>query len=137
MTWTSIPLKTYTSQVRMHPPKHRRQWRFYKTEKGNCPVRQFLDGLTDYDAAEVVAEMKLVETDGLREARHLDGEIYEVRASGKDTIYRILFAKEGRFGQVLLALDGFNKKTQKTPPVKIALAQRRLTDWRARGKKKG
>jgi len=70
----------------VNPPKHRRQWRFYKTEKGNCPVRKFLDGLTDDDAAEIVAEMKLVEAEGLKEARHLDGEIYEVRASGKDVI---------------------------------------------------
>jgi phage-related protein len=125
-----------TIRGRMEPVKHRRQWRFYKTEKGNCPVRDFLDGLSDDDAAEVVAEMKLVEDEGLKEARHLDGEIYEVRASGKDVIYRILFAKEGRFGQVLLALDGFNKKTQKTPPAKIELAKRRLNDWRSRGKGK-
>lgn len=30
-------------------------------------------------------------------------------------------------------LEAFSKKTQKTPPAKIALAERRLTDWRARG----
>lgn len=60
---------------------HRRQWRFYRTEKGNSPVRRFLDGLTDDDAAEVVVEMKAVQTEGLKAARHLDGEIYEVRAS--------------------------------------------------------
>ncbi len=34
---------------------------------------------------------------------------------------------------VLLALEGFNKKTQKTPPASIQLAQRRLSDWRRRG----
>ncbi len=117
-------------------PGRRRQWRFYKTEKGNSPVQRFLDELTDDDAAEVIVEMKAVQTEGLKAARHLDGEIYEVRASGKDAIYRILFAKEGRYGQVLLALDGFNKKTQKTPPAKITLAKRRLSDWRARGAKK-
>jgi len=99
-------------------------------------VREFLDGLTDDDAAEVVAEMRAVQAEGLKAARHLDAEIYEVRASGKDMIYRILFAKEGRFGQVLLALEGFNKKTQKTPPAKVALAKRRLSDWRTRGAKK-
>lgn len=136
MAWTGVPLATYTSRVRTNPPRHKRQWRFYKTEKGNCPVRRFLDKLTDYDAAEVVAEMKIVEVEGLAEARHLDGEIYEVRASGMDVIYRILFAKQGRFGQVLLALDGFSKKTQKTPPAKIALAKRRLADWRGRAKKR-
>lgn len=123
------------------PPKpkrrFKRQWRFYKTEKGNCPVGQFLKGLTDRDAAEVAGEMKVVETDGLAAARHLSDDVYEVRAAGEDTIYRILFAKEGRLGQVLLALDGFKKKTKKTPPAKITLAKRRLTDWRKRAKKKG
>jgi hypothetical protein len=42
-------------------------------------------------------------------------------------------AEEGRRGQVLLALDGFSKKSQRTPPEKIDLAERRLRDWRSRG----
>ena len=70
---------------------------------------------------------------GLRAARHLDGEIWEVRADGDRVIYRVLFAQEGSRGQVLLALEAFNKKTRQTPPATIALAQRRLNDWRGRG----
>lgn len=31
--------------------------------------------------------------------------------------------------QVLLGLSGFLKKTQKTPPDEIVLAERRLRDW--------
>ena len=46
------------------------------------------------------------------------------------------FAEEGSRGQILLALDGFNKKTQKTPPATIELAKRRLADWRRRGDQK-
>jgi phage-related protein len=34
---------------------------------------------------------------------------------------------------VLLALEGFQKKTQKTPDRLIQLAEKRLTDWRSRG----
>ena len=34
---------------------------------------------------------------------------------------------------MLLALDGFKKKTQKTPRATIELAKRRLSDWRRRG----
>ena len=52
---------------------------------------------------------------------------------GDRVIYRILFAEEGRRGQILLALDGFNKKTQKTPRGTVELAKRRLADWRRRG----
>ena len=72
----------------------------------------------------------------MRAARHLDGEIWEVRVNGDRVIYRILFAPEGSRGQILLALEGLNKKTQKTPPATIALAKRRLADWRRRGDEK-
>ncbi len=48
--------------------------------------------------------------------------------------FRVLFATEGRRGQVLLSLEGFSKKTQKTPSAKIRLAERRLADWRRRAR---
>jgi phage-related protein len=56
-----------------------------------------------------------------------------VRVDGDRVIYRIMFAEEGSRGQILLALDGFNKKTQKTPPSILKLAKTRLADWRQRG----
>jgi phage-related protein len=59
-----------------------------------------------------------------------------VRVDGDRVIYRILFAEEGKRGQVLLALEGFNKKTQKTPPSIVKLAKTRLADWRRRGDQK-
>jgi phage-related protein len=83
----------------------------------------------------VAAAMKEVRAKGLGAARHLDGDIYEVRADGEKVIYRVLFAPEGAKHQVLLALEGFKKKIQKTPPAAIQLAKRRLSDWRDRGRK--
>ena len=77
--------------------------------------------------------MKDVERHGLSAAKHLRSDIYEVKADGDRQTFRILFAPEGRNKQVLLALDGFSKKTMKTPGAKLALAQRRLADWRKRG----
>jgi phage-related protein len=70
---------------------------------------------------------------GLVAARHLEGDIWEVRVDGNRVIYRVLFAEEGSRGRVLLALEGFKKKTQKTPRATIELAKRRLSDWRRRG----
>ena len=64
--------------------------------------------------------MKEVALEGLAAARHVRGEIYEVRGDGDRMTYRILFSKEGRRGQVLLALESFAKKSQKTPPYAIA-----------------
>lgn len=78
--------------------------------------------------------MAEVAREGLVLARHLRGEVYEVRAEGKSQSFRILFATEGQHGQVLLALEGFSKKTQRTPPERIELALARLRDWRERGR---
>lgn len=111
----------------------KRRWRDYKTASGRSPVEEFIDSLSDSDAASVLAGMAEVRDLGLVAARHLDGDIWEVRIDGDRVIYRILFAPEGRRGQVLLALEAFNKKTRKTPPATVALAKRRLSDWRRRG----
>lgn len=62
------------------------------TPAGRRPVAEFIGELSDLDAAAVVAAMKEVAIDGLSAARHVRGEIYEVRADGDRTTYRILFA---------------------------------------------
>jgi phage-related protein len=111
----------------------KRRWRDYRTAAGRRPIKEFIDSLSDIDAAAVVAAMRDVRETGLAAARHLRGDIYEVRADGDRQTYRILFAPEGRRSRVLLALEAFSKKTQKTPPEKIRLAERRLVDWRRRG----
>ena len=111
----------------------RRHWRDYRTASGGRPVKDFVDELTDDEAAELVAAMKEVRDEGLSAAKHLRGDIYEVKAEGETRSLRLLFAKEGRFGHVLLSLSGFVKKTQKTPRSELELAERRLKDWRARG----
>lgn len=113
-------------------PHHKRRWRYYRTSAGACPVEDFLDTLTEADAASVLAAMKEVAEEGNKVAHFLRGEIYEVRARGKDRIYRILFAHEGKHDQILLALEGFPKKTDKVPDREVELAEKRLTDWRSR-----
>ena len=97
-------------------------------------MRDFIAELSDAQAAQVVAAMQVVAELGLAEARHLRGEIYEVRASVGGQAFRVLFANEGKRGQILLALEGFEKKSQRTPPRTIALAETRLADWRSRAR---
>ncbi len=109
------------------------RWRDYQTASGRRPIKDFLADVDDADLASVVAAMKEVRQRGLEAARHLDGEIYEVRADGRGVIYRVLFAPEGKHKQVFLSLEAIKKKTQKTPSNAISLAKRRLRDWRARG----
>jgi phage-related protein len=116
----------------------RRRWRFYRTAGGGTPVREFLTSsrLPAGDRDEVLAAMKDVQINGLNVARHVRGEIFEVRASGARAAYRVLFATEGAKSQVLLAVSAFTKKTQKTPVAEIRLAERRLADWRRRGRRR-
>jgi phage-related protein len=92
--------------------------------------------LPDEDRAAILAEMEYVRKHGTSVARHLRQDIYEVRAMYNTKAYRILFACEGRFHHILLALDGFQKKTQQTPQAHLKLAGQRLADWRRRGKAK-
>ncbi len=78
--------------------------------------------------------MRDVQVNGNRVARHLEGEIYELRVAGDRQAFRVLYATEGKGNQILLALEAFSKKTQKTPNQAIRLAKRRLTDWRSRAR---
>jgi phage-related protein len=98
-------------------------------------VHEFLARLSTEDSEAVASEMRVVAQRGLLLARHLRGDIYEVRADGETQSYRILFAAEGSYHHILLALEAFSKKTQQTPPDKIRLAERRLKDWRERGRR--
>lgn len=99
-------------------------------------MRDFLDGLTDEELAEVVAAMKEVSAEGLDAAKHLRGDVYEVKADAATRSFPVLFAAEGKFSQVLLSLSAFIKKTQKTPKQELTLAETRLAEWRARGVRK-
>lgn len=114
------------------PPYYKRRWRYYRTSAGACPLEKFLDDLSDADAAVVNAAMKEVQEEGTRVAHFIRNEIYEVRAPGKDRTYRILFSQEGKHNHILLALEGFPKKTPKVPDSEIRLAETRLADWRSR-----
>lgn len=111
----------------------RRRWRDYATPGGTRPVHDFIEELDEDGATQVLAAMKDVAVNGLEAARHVRGDIYEVRAPVANATIRILFAVEGARGLILLALEAFAKTTRETPPQSVRLAERRLASWRARG----
>ncbi len=73
----------------------RGRWRFYETASGANQVQAFLDNLTASEAAEVAAAMEEVARHGLRRARHLRGDIWEVRVEGERKAFRVVFSPEG------------------------------------------
>jgi phage-related protein len=113
----------------------RRRWRYYTTAAGACPVREFLNAVPPSESQVLRLAMVLVRREGLVAARHLRGELYEVRATVRGKAFRILFAAEGGRSQVLLAVDAFTNKTQATPSRVLEVAEQRLADWRARGER--
>jgi hypothetical protein len=68
----------------------RRRWRFYTTAAGRSQVRDFLTAarLPSDDRDEILAAMKDVQANGLPIARQLRGDLYEVRADGRQATYR-------------------------------------------------
>lgn len=114
--------------------QRRRRWREYKTAAGGRPVNSFVKKLTDEEVAEISAGMRDAREHGTDVARHLRGDIYEVRVEASTRSFRLLFACEGKYSQILLSLSIFEKRTQKTPPSEIALAEKRLREWRQRGR---
>lgn len=91
--------------------------------------------LSSEHRAEVVSAMRMVREHGTRAARHLRGDISEVRAFIDQVGYRVLFAQEGRRSKILLSLQAYRKQGQKTPDHEIDLAERRLRDWRGRARR--
>ncbi len=115
----------------------RQRWRDYRTAGGARPVADFIASRTLLDRVEIAAAMRDVRDNGVRAtARHLRGPLFEVRGNGLDASYRLIFSREGRRGRILLALVVLSKKTQKTPDAELRLAERRLSDWRSRSRRR-
>ena len=110
---------------------------FYITEDGKSPVAEFLDSLSSKQAQKVAWVLQLVEeldtvpSTYLKKLVNTDN-IWEVRLQVGGNIFRLL----GFFdGDSLVVLNhGFQKKTQKTPPRDIKIAERRRKDYLARKK---
>lgn len=90
--------------------EHERQWRDYRTVSGARPIKDFLLALPDEDRAAILEEMEYVRKHGRSVARHLRGDIYEVRTTYNTKTYRILFACEGHFHHILLSIRRVSEK---------------------------
>lgn len=100
---------------------------FFRTEAGGEPVRQWLKSLPhDEDRKRIGADIKTVEFGwplGMHVCRPLGDGIYEVRTHlTQNRIARVLFYVDRK--QQMVLLDGFIKKTQKTPHEDLELARR-------------
>lgn len=100
--------------------------RFYATGMGRKPVREWLLGLSDTDRGVIGRDIQQVEFGwpiGMPYCRPLGRGLWEVRSDLEGgRIARVIFSiADGE----MIFLNGFEKKTRKTPDHEIALALRR------------
>jgi phage-related protein len=100
--------------------------RFYRSDSGREPVRQWLKSLEAQDRKIIGEDIKDVEFSwpiGMPLVRSLGRELWEVRSRlPHGRIARVIFCVEEN---CMVLLHGFLKKTQKTPKQEIDLALKR------------
>jgi phage-related protein len=110
----------------MNPGLKRLPARFYRSDRGREPVREWLKGLEPDERKVLGEDIKDVEFSwpiGMPLVRSLGRELWELRSSlPRGRIARVIFCVEQ--GAMVL-LHGFIKKTQKTPQREIDLALKR------------
>lgn len=100
--------------------------RFYRTDAGAEPVREWLQDLPAIDRKTIGEDIKTVQFGwplGMPLVKHLGGDIWETRIRLDNRIARVLFALDG---QTMVLLHGFIKKQQATPKPDLDLARDRL-----------
>jgi phage-related protein len=101
------------------------QAKFYQSESGKEPVREWLHSLSHEDKKAIGNDIKTVEfgwPQGMPLCEHLENGILEVRTNLKDKIARVLFCIQD---DTMYLLVGIIKKTQKTPKESLNLAKKR------------
>jgi len=106
--------------------------RFFATEAGSEPVREWLKGLSAQDKKTIGEDIKTVQFGwplGMPLVDHLEGDIWEVRIKLENRIARVLFVIDHH---TMILLHGFIKKSQKTPKQELDLAKQRLKALRSK-----
>lgn len=107
--------------------------KFYRNDAGNQPVRDWLIKLNIADRKVIGTDIKTVEYGwpiGMPTCRSMGKGLYEVRSTlPSSKIARVLFCI---YGEDMVLLHGFIKKTQKTPKQDLELALDRKTKLEAK-----
>ena len=102
---------------------------FYQLSSGREPVREWLKALTDEDRKIIGEDIKAVEFSwplGMPLCRSLGRGLWEVRSDlPHGRIARVLFCVARRH---MVLLNGFIKKSQRTPTAELQLATKRMRD---------
>ncbi len=110
---------------------------FYKTKRGEYPVRDFIDKLDKKSQAKIYRYMVLLQEHGPDLARpytgHVKGKLRELRVSvsaGNVRIFYFFFLRNN-----VILLHAFKKKSQALPKRDIEKAERNMIDFISRYEK--
>ena len=108
---------------------------YYKTVDGKSPVNEFLRSLTTKQfekivwVLKVIRELPFVPKQYFKKLGGTD-DIWEARVdSGSDTFRILGFLEKGNF---VVLTNAFAKKTNRTPPNEVRLAEQRKKDYERR-----
>lgn len=105
---------------------------FYKNEKGNSPIEEFLLSLVTSNKALFNKSSKGIEKLKYRIyhkeplSKHLEPGLWELRIKAGTDILRIIYTF--RKGKIIILLHVFVKKQQKTPAGELEIARKRLKE---------
>ena len=108
---------------------------FYRTASGKCPIKEYLDSLTDDQATKIAWVLKLIReldqipTKYFKKLVKTD-DIWEVRVDVGRNTFRLLGFFHGR--ELIILTNSFQKKSQKTPLKEIRLAEKRKKEYLSR-----
>ena len=105
---------------------------FYETASGNQPVEKFIRSLEREDKAKILFTLKYIQSEEIIPSSILKKmvgtpDLWEIRIKGKGGIFRLLCFFDG--DRIIVALSGFQKKTEKTPKLHIQTAINRKKDY--------
>lgn len=106
--------------------------RFFITDSGSEPVREWLKNLPAMERKVIGEDIKTVQLGwplGMPLVRNLGDGIWEVRSKLENRIVRVLFALDK---STMVLLHGFIKKQQATPKPDLDLAKDRLKQLKRR-----
>jgi phage-related protein len=116
--------------AKLHPQKT--PLIFFRTERGSEPVREWLRDLPIEDRREVGKDLMRAQWRwpvGMPLCRPMGDGLWEIRTDlPSSRIARVLLGVDDG---VLVALHGFIKKTQKTPPSELEVARKRLKELKS------
>jgi phage-related protein len=106
---------------------------YYELSSGRSPVEEFIEEQERQSKAAIFALLERAKVDPVGVSRHLRGKIYELKARAVDGQFRFLYFYWVE--KTLLIVHAFKKKTGRTDPDEIELAEKRMKEHLNRSKK--